>query len=233
MMTWSASSSFLRSGAKPPSSPTPVASFRLTSTFLSEWNTSAPIRSASANDSAPTGTIMNSWKSTVFVACAPPFRMFIIGTGMRSRERTAEVAIQRQPESPPPPRAPPPSRRRGSRSRRASPCSACRRARSAPGRSPPGRPRSMPRSAGAIVSSMFCTACLHALAEVPRRVAVAQLERLVLAGGCPARDRGAPDSPLASVTSASTVGLPRLSRISRAAISMIVDMRFRCDFESW
>ena len=30
---------------------------------------------------APTGTIMNSWKSTVFVACAPPLRMFIIGTG--------------------------------------------------------------------------------------------------------------------------------------------------------
>ena len=30
---------------------------------------------------APTGTIMNSWKSTVFVACAPPFTTFIIGTG--------------------------------------------------------------------------------------------------------------------------------------------------------
>ena len=76
-----ASSSLLRSGAKPPSSPTPVLSFRFTSTFFSAWNTSAPMRSASRNDSAPTGTIMNSWKSTVLVACAPPLRMFIIGTG--------------------------------------------------------------------------------------------------------------------------------------------------------
>src|SRR5687768_17276401 len=42
-----------------------------------------------------------------------------------------------------------------------------------------------------------------------------------------------PVSPLASVTSASTVGLPRLSRISRAAISMIVDMRFTVAMEGF
>ena len=30
---------------------------------------------------APTGMTMNSWKSTFVSACAPPFRMFIIGTG--------------------------------------------------------------------------------------------------------------------------------------------------------
>jgi acetylornithine deacetylase/succinyl-diaminopimelate desuccinylase-like protein len=29
----------------------------------------------------PTGTTMNSWKSTLLSACAPPFRTFIIGTG--------------------------------------------------------------------------------------------------------------------------------------------------------
>ena len=29
---------------------------------------------------------MNSWVSTVLVACAPPFRMFIIGTGRRALE---------------------------------------------------------------------------------------------------------------------------------------------------
>ncbi len=81
MMTVSASSSPLRSGAKPPSSPTPALSFRLSNTFFSAWNVSAPMRSASANVGAPTGTIMNSWKSTVLVACAPPLTTFIIGTG--------------------------------------------------------------------------------------------------------------------------------------------------------
>ena len=30
---------------------------------------------------APTGTTMNSWKSTELSACEPPLRMFIIGTG--------------------------------------------------------------------------------------------------------------------------------------------------------
>ena len=34
-----------------------------------------------ANDEAPSGMTMNSWKSTLLSACAPPFRMFIIGTG--------------------------------------------------------------------------------------------------------------------------------------------------------
>ena len=32
-------------------------------------------------DGAPAGMIMNSCVSTEFVACAPPFKMFIIGTG--------------------------------------------------------------------------------------------------------------------------------------------------------
>jgi hypothetical protein len=29
----------------------------------------------------PAGMTMNSWKSTLLSACAPPLRMFIIGTG--------------------------------------------------------------------------------------------------------------------------------------------------------
>ena len=49
----------------------------------SAWNTSAHQRSASLKEGAPTGMIMNSCVSTVLVACAPPFRMFIIGTGRR------------------------------------------------------------------------------------------------------------------------------------------------------
>jgi hypothetical protein len=54
---------------------------RFFSTPLSVWNTSTPQRSASENDGAPTGMTMNSWKSTLLSACAPPFRMFIIGVG--------------------------------------------------------------------------------------------------------------------------------------------------------
>jgi hypothetical protein len=45
------------------------------------WKISAPVRSASAKVGAPTGITMNSWTSTFESACAPPFRMFIIGTG--------------------------------------------------------------------------------------------------------------------------------------------------------
>ncbi len=63
-----ASSAVARSGAKPPSSPTAVASPRSCRSAFSEWNVSAPIRSPSANESAPAGTTMNSWKSIVFSA---------------------------------------------------------------------------------------------------------------------------------------------------------------------
>ena len=70
-------------GANPPSSPTEVArplAFRMEARA---WKTSAHQRSASLKEGAPTGMIMNSWVSTVLVACAPPFRMFIMGTGRR------------------------------------------------------------------------------------------------------------------------------------------------------
>ena len=77
------SSSLDRLGAKPPSSPTEVArplAFRMEARA---WNTSAHQRRASLKEGAPTGMIMNSWVSTVLVAWAPPFRMFIMGTGRR------------------------------------------------------------------------------------------------------------------------------------------------------
>src|SRR5213595_1331042 len=70
-----------RLGATPPSSPTAVERLRLDNTFFRAWNTSTPIRRPSEKLSAPIGTIMYSWKSTVLAACAPPLRMFIIGTG--------------------------------------------------------------------------------------------------------------------------------------------------------
>ncbi len=47
----------------------------------SVWKISAPARTASEKDAIPTGITMNSWKSTLLSACAPPFRMFIIGVG--------------------------------------------------------------------------------------------------------------------------------------------------------
>ena len=77
----SASVAEARPGAKPPSSPTLVlwpASF---SAFFSVWKISEPMRTASASVSAPTGMIMNSWKSIGLSACTPPLMMFIIGTG--------------------------------------------------------------------------------------------------------------------------------------------------------
>ena len=68
-------------GAKPPSSPTEVASPLSCRPFFSVWKISDPQRTASNKVSAPTGTIMNSWKSIGLSACSPPLMMFIIGTG--------------------------------------------------------------------------------------------------------------------------------------------------------
>ena len=39
------------------------------------------MRRPSLKVGAPKGTIMNSWKSTLLSAWAPPFSTFIIGTG--------------------------------------------------------------------------------------------------------------------------------------------------------
>ena len=75
-----------RLGAKPPSSPTAVARPFWCRPFLSVWKISAPHRTASASVGAPTGTIMNSWKSIGLSACSPPLMMFIIGTGRTCAE---------------------------------------------------------------------------------------------------------------------------------------------------
>ena len=56
------------------------------SSALSAWNTSAPIRTASAIVSADTGITMNSWTSTALSACSPPLTMFIMGTGSTRAE---------------------------------------------------------------------------------------------------------------------------------------------------
>src|SRR3954468_16345908 len=100
----SAASFESRSGAKPPSSPTAVASPCACSVFFNAWYTSTPARSPSENDENPTGTTMNSWKSTLLSACAPPFSRFIIGTGSTC---DASPPRERAPPTRPPPPPPP------------------------------------------------------------------------------------------------------------------------------
>ena len=41
----------------------------------------APAQGLARSSARRSGMIMNSWKSTLLSACAPPLRMFIIGTG--------------------------------------------------------------------------------------------------------------------------------------------------------
>jgi hypothetical protein len=77
----SAASADGRLGAKPPSSPTLVLSPAFLSWPLSVWNTSDPQRTASLRLGAPSGMIMNSWKSIGLSAWTPPLTMFIIGAG--------------------------------------------------------------------------------------------------------------------------------------------------------
>ena len=77
----STSSGSAISGAKPPSSPSPVDSFRSASSRRSAAYTSAPARTASAIDDAPSGATINSWMSSSFGACTPPLRTLKCGTG--------------------------------------------------------------------------------------------------------------------------------------------------------
>ena len=58
------------------------------------WKISAIMRTASRMDGAPTGMIMNSWKSTELSACAPPLMMFAIGHGHEGGVVGAQVLEQ-------------------------------------------------------------------------------------------------------------------------------------------
>ena len=93
-----ASSSFSSRGAYPPSSPTPVTGILFSfNTDFRVWNTSAERRNASLHVGAETGMIINSWMSTLLVACAPPLSIFIIGTGST---RASSPPIYRYNETP-------------------------------------------------------------------------------------------------------------------------------------
>ena len=93
----SASSLESRSGAKPPSSPDRGRQPALVQRALERVEDLGAHPQALARSSARrTGTTMNSWKSTLLSACAPPFSTFIIGTGSTRARLAAEVAPQRQ-----------------------------------------------------------------------------------------------------------------------------------------
>src|SRR6218665_1435811 len=94
-----AASWFSTLGAKPPSSPTAVLMPRSWMIFLSAWNTSAPQRSASRKFGAPTGMIMNSCKSRLLLACAPPLITFISGTGGCALPRPPRWGYSGRPDS--------------------------------------------------------------------------------------------------------------------------------------
>jgi len=123
-------------------------------------------------------TIMYSWKSTVLAACAPPLRMFIIGTGS-TLVTGPEIAVQRESASWTQP-APQPSTPTEWRWRRGDSCWECRRGRASrnPPRSAPRRTCLEPR-ADDLVHVLHRLE--HALAAEPLLITVAQLDRFVLA----------------------------------------------------
>src|SRR5881628_137368 len=85
-----------RFGAKPPSSPTPVASPFSFSSPLSVWKTSEATRRADEKFSAPAGTSMNSWKSRPLSAWAA-----VQDVDHRHRHEPAadapEIGVEREP----------------------------------------------------------------------------------------------------------------------------------------
>jgi hypothetical protein len=84
MSVSSAFSSEPKRGAKPPSSPTATDCPSAARTSRRAWYTSAPMRTASLNVSAPTGTIMHSCTLRPESAWRPPLITFMNGKGKRS-----------------------------------------------------------------------------------------------------------------------------------------------------
>ena len=212
-----------RSGAKPPSSPTAVERPCSCSHFFRAWKISVPVRSASAKLGAPTGTIMNSWKSTLLSAWAPPLSTFIIGTGQHVGLGTAQVAPQRL--------AGVGRSGLGHRQRDAQQGVGAQAALVVGAVEVDHRPVQAGLVGGLAAGHLrrdLAVDVLHRLGDAlaaPGLAAVAQLDGLELAGGGARghRPRGR-RRPERRVASTSTVGLPRLSRTWRAwreAISLI------------
>ena len=183
------------------------------------------MRSPSGKVSAPIGTTMNSCASTLLRRVRAAVEDVHHRHRHHPRHRPAEVAIERQAAVRAPPPAPPRATPPGSRWRRACSCWACRRRPSSRRRSRSGRPPPSPRAAGPMHLVHVADRLAHALAAVAlrRRRRAAPPPRARRWTRRSARRRGR-CAPLDRTTSASTVGLPRLSRISRACTSMMVDM---------
>ena len=172
------------------------------------------MRRASAKVSAPTGMIMNSWMSRLLGACSPPLMMFIIGTGSSLalvpprywyRGMPMKLAAARAAAMDTPRMALAPSR---------SLFSVPSRSMSALSRVS-WRTASMPMTAPAISPRTFSTAWRTPLPPYRSslsRSSKASREPVDAPEGTAAR----PMSPDSRITSHSTVGLPRESRISRA-----------------
>ena len=130
-----------RLGAKPPSSPTLVALPRDDSSFFRWWNDLDAGAQRVLEPSKPGGDDHELLDVEVVVGV----RAAVDDVHQRHRQRdradAAEVAVQRQVVRRARRRARSPSRPRGSRSRRGSTWSACRRARAARRRPRPGRSR--------------------------------------------------------------------------------------------
>ena len=106
-----------------------------------------------------------------------------------SGRRDSDTAAARSPAPPPGPR---PATPRGSRWRRGCPCWACRRRPSSRASTAIWSVARSPSSRGPITSFTFLTACSTPLPPYRFGVAVAQLDRLVLAGGRATRHGRAP-----------------------------------------
>ncbi len=165
---------------------------------------------------------MNSWKSTLLSAWAPPFSTFIIGTGStvasapprkRYRGSPASAAAARATASETPRIALAPSRdllgvpSRSISVRSMAPCSVAR------------APTSAPAMSWLTLDTALATP-LPLQASPPSRSSVASNSPVEAPEGTAAR----PLAPESSVTSTSTVGFPRESRIWRAWIRSIVGM---------
>ena len=162
---------------------------------------------------------MNSWKSTLLSACAPPLRMFIIGDGQdraagprrtvwrgacrAARAAASALARARAIETPSSALAP-------SRPLLGVPSSAIMERR--PPRADPSRGRRAPsRFRRSRVTTAFVTPLPRYRFLSPSRSSSASRCPVDAPDGTAAR----PKAPPSSVTSTSTVGLPRESMISR------------------
>ena len=175
---------------------------------------------------------MNSWMSRLLSACAPPLMMFISGTGSTRAFGAAEVAVERQvqrrsaaaraaaidtPRIALAPRLRLVRRAVELEQRRVEPGLVERR---------PGRRTTGPSSRVDVLDRLRARPC-RGSASCRRRAARAPRARRSTRPTARPRGRATPDS---SVTSTSTVGLPRESRISRAEDALDDGLDGRC---SW